>query len=152
MSEAAPTPEPSAHTRDLRIGPGVSVPESLLRFSFSPSSGPGGQNVNKRSTRAELRTTIADLPIPPAARSRLRRLGGSRVTADGELVIVADEHRSQRQNRDACTERFVELARRALVPPRPRKKTRPTRGSVERRIRAKKEKGEKKERRKRPEP
>lgn len=136
----------------LRVGPGVFVPRSLLRMSYSQSSGPGGQNVNKRATRAELRVTVADLPIPPGARARLRRLAGARLTGEGELVLHSDEHRSQGRNRDECESRLVELVKRALVPPKPRKKTRPTRGSVERRIQAKKEKGQKKERRKRPEP
>src|SRR5437868_6903608 len=83
----------------IAIAPGVLIPHSAVTFSFSRSSGPGGQNVNKVSTRAELRVRLDDLPISAGARERLAALAGFRLTDAGELVIAADEHRSQSRNK-----------------------------------------------------
>jgi ribosome-associated protein len=130
------------------IAPGLRVPASALRFSFAASSGPGGQNVNKRATKATLRLSIDDLPIDERVRSRVLRLArGWLAGEDGELVIQADEHRSQRRNREACLERLRELMVRAMARPKPRIATRPGRGAVERRLRSKREQAEKKRRR-----
>lgn len=132
----------------VEIAPGVRVPEAALRFSFVAASGPGGQNVNKRATKAVLRLAIADLPVSERVRARVTRLGkGWLVGEDGELVIAADEHRSQRRNREACMERLRELLIRAMARPKPRIATKPGRGAVERRLRAKREQSEKKRRR-----
>lgn len=130
------------------IAPGVRVPDALLRFSYAASSGPGGQNVNKRSTKAILRVTVDELPVSQRVRTRVRRFGkGWLAGEDGELVIMADEHRSQRRNRDACMERLRELLVRAMARPKPRIPTRPGRGAVERRLQQKREQAEKKQRR-----
>jgi len=134
----------------VTLAPGVIVPAAALRFRFVRSAGPGGQNVNKRSTKAELRVSLADLPIPPDAAHRLRRIAPSRINDLGELLISADEHRSQLRNREACIDRLRELVALALIRPKPRKKTRPSRSSKERRLEAKSRRSEIKQSRSRP--
>jgi len=129
------------------IAPGVRIDPGLLKFAASRSSGPGGQNVNKVSTRIELRVALSDLPIPPTARTRLKRLAGRRVTAEGDLLIASDEHRSQVRNRAECLDRLRDLVIRALTPPKPRRPTKPTKGSKERRLKGKRERSEVKKRR-----
>ncbi len=131
----------------LRLAPGARVAEDHLAFEFVLSSGPGGQNVNKRATKARLRVPIDRIEMPAAARARLRRLAGSQLNDAGELVIAADEERSQRRNREAALARLRTLVARAMVRPTPRKKTKPSRGSIERRLKAKRERGETKARR-----
>lgn len=133
----------------IRLAPGARVPESDVRYEFVSSSGPGGQNVNKRATKARLRVEIDRIDMPAAARTRLARLAGSQLSDAGELVIAADEERSQKRNREAALGRLRTLVARAMVRPKPRKKTKPTRGSVERRLKAKRERGEIKARRSR---
>ncbi len=135
-------PLPESDTQDL--APGVRVGPGVVRFAFSSSSGPGGQNVNKRATKAELRVLLSDLPIPADALTRLAALAGQRLTADGEILITSDEHRSQGQNRAACLDRLRELLVRALARPRKRRPTRPSRGSVERRLASKRIEGQRK--------
>lgn len=140
-----PHPEPGR----FPLGPGASVPESALRFTFVASGGPGGQNVNKRATKAELRVAAADLRLPEPTRARLVRLAGRRLV-DGDLVFTSEVHRSQGQNRAECLDRLRELVLAALTPPRPRTRTRPSRGSVERRLESKRHASETKRRRRRP--
>lgn len=136
--------QPQEPQPGVRIGPGRTIPESLLEFSFVSSSGPGGQNVNKRATKCQLRVRLADLPLTPGQIARLTNLAGSAVTLEGDLLITADEYRSQPRNKDACIDRFAELVRRALVPPKVRRATRPSRGSVERRLQEKRVRSERK--------
>jgi ribosome-associated protein len=131
----------------VEVGPGVRVPADALSFSFVSSGGPGGQNVNKRATKAELRVRVADLPMPARVLERFVSIAAGRVNDEGELVITADEHRSQGQNRSECLKRLRELIVQAQHVPKVRRKTRPSRGSVERRIEAKKRRGEAKRRR-----
>ena len=132
----------------IEIAPGVHVPEAALRFSYAAASGPGGQNVNKRATKAMLRLAVSDIPVSERVRTRVRRLGSAWLTGEeGELLIMADEHRSQRRNREACLERLRALLVRALVPPKPRIATRPGRGAIERRLREKREQSQRKSRR-----
>lgn len=138
------------HHGQVRLAPGVFVRDDDLTFRAVRSAGPGGQNVNKRSTKVELRIAIDAIPLDRGARTRLARLAASRLTDAGEIIITADEERSQRRNRDAALARLRELVARALVRPKPRKPTRPTRGSVERRIREKKQRAETKRLRRRP--
>ncbi|MCW5777734.1 MAG: aminoacyl-tRNA hydrolase [Phycisphaeraceae bacterium] len=138
-----PGPDPSHAPNLIRLAPGIAVRPEALRFTFVSSSGPGGQNVNKRATRAVLRVRLDDLPLPPGARSRLRRLASRHLAREkGELVIAADEYRSQSRNRAACLDRLADLVERSLHAPKPRRATKPTKGSVERRIAAKKRRGE----------
>lgn len=132
------------------IAPGVVVPESALRFSFSRSSGPGGQNVNKRSTQAELRIALDDIPIANHAKGRLRRLLGSRLVGEEgaeEILLTSAEERSQHQNRQACLDRLRDLLVRAMAKPKPRVPTRPTKGAQKRRRQAREQHREKKRRR-----
>lgn len=136
--------------RTVRLAPGVELPEEELHFSATRSSGPGGQNVNKRSTRVELRVQLSCLPISHGARRRLEQIASHLVTDGGEIIIAAENERSQRRNKDAALDRLRELVARAIVPPKPRKKTKPSRGSVERRLKAKREHAERKQRRRKP--
>jgi ribosome-associated protein len=141
-------PRGSEAVAGLRVAPGVVIPGAALRLSFVGSSGPGGQNVNKRATRAVLRVRVRDLPIPDDAGARLRTLGARYLTAGDELVIAADEHRSRERNRAGALARLADLVRRSLVRPRTRRATRPTRASRERRLVAKRRRAEiKRERR-----
>ncbi len=134
----------------LRIG-GVDVAPSALRFSFVASSGPGGQNVNKRRTRAELRVWVKDLRLDPAAAERLRAMSGPMgaglVTEEGELIIECDEHRSQGRNKDEAVERLERLIRAAVARPKVRKPTKPSKGAKRRRLEDKKQRGAIKKRR-----
>ena len=158
---------PGAGAGGVAIAPGITVPAAALRFSFSRASGPGGQNVNKVSTRAELRIDIESLPVPGRVKSRLRALAGSRIVGaqtftetdldgrertvvrGGELVIASGEHRSQLQNKSECLDRLRELLVAASHIPKPRRATKPSRGSIERRITEKKQRGDVKRRRSR---
>ena len=109
-----------------------------MRFRFSRSSGPGGQNVNKVNTKATLHVDPDALAeaIGPTALARLLKIAGRQWCEEG-LVITSDEHRSQLANRRACTAKLRNLIVRARHRPRPRKRTRPSAGSVERRLKAK---------------
>lgn len=136
-----------AGSAGVEIAPGLNVPSAVLRFSFSGSRGPGGQNVNKRATKAELRVLVSDLPLSAPVALRLIDLAGRRVIDGGELVITADESRSQGQNKSACLDRLRELLVQAKVKPKIRRATKPSRGSKERRLVEKKSRGEIKARR-----
>jgi len=131
----------------VEIAPGLSVSSAVLRFSFSGSRGPGGQNVNKRATKAELRVLVSDLPLSAPVAMRLTDLAGRRIIDGGELVITADESRSQGQNKSACLDRLRELLVQAKVKPKIRRATKPSRGSKERRLVEKKSRGKIKARR-----
>ncbi|MCT0223800.1 alternative ribosome rescue aminoacyl-tRNA hydrolase ArfB [Synechococcus sp. CS-1328] len=125
---------------DLRVSAAVLIPAAELTWRFSRSSGPGGQNVNTTDSRVELVFRLAaSAAVPPLQKARaLRRLEGRLL--DGAVVITASEHRSQWQNRVAARQRLVELLQQAMAPPPPpRRATRPSRGSVERRLAAKKQ-------------
>ncbi|NHA68518.1 alternative ribosome rescue aminoacyl-tRNA hydrolase ArfB [Phycicoccus flavus] len=142
---------------DLVVPPGPGVPAGLvvpageLVERFSRSSGPGGQGVNTADSRVELELDVAAVPgLTEAQRRRVLRSLEARLV-DGRLVVAASEHRQQRRNRVAARERMAALLREALAPPPPKRRaTRPTRGSVERRIRAKKQRAETKALRGRP--
>jgi ribosome-associated protein len=147
----APVDHPdAAPPSGIELAPGVIVPEAALRFSFSRSSGPGGQNVNKVSTRVELRVALLDIPLRPAALHRLARLAGRKVTDEGELVLLCDEHRSQPRNKAEALERLRDLILEARVEPKVRKATKPTKGSQRRRVEGKKRRGDVKAGRGRP--
>jgi ribosome-associated protein len=119
----------------LRVNGSVVIPEHELQWRFSRSSGPGGQVVNTTDSRAQLRWDVAaSTAVSEEQRQRLLGRLGTRLI-DGVLQISASEQRSQLQNRDAAERRLAELVATALAPPpRSRRATRPTRGSVERRI------------------
>jgi len=122
----------------LEITPAIAIEESELSERFVRASGPGGQNVNKVATAVELRFDVARSPaISDDVKQRLRALAGTRMSADGVLTIDARRYRTQSQNRADARERLAELVRQALVKPRRRRKTKPTKNSVERRIQSK---------------
>ena len=113
----------------------VTIPDSELEMSFVRASGPGGQNVNKVASAVQLRFDLAgSAAITDAVKHRLRGLAGRRVTDEGALLIIARNHRTQDQNRREAEERLAELIRQALIPPKIRKATKPTRASKQRRL------------------
>ncbi|TNE69594.1 MAG: aminoacyl-tRNA hydrolase [Rhodobacteraceae bacterium] len=127
----------------LTVTDQIEIADWEITEQFVRSSGPGGQNVNKVSTAVELRFEAERSPnLPAPVKTRLRRLAGRRWTKEGAIVIQVEETRSQARNREIARERLAELVRKALVVPKRRVKTKPTKGSVERRIKAKKERGE----------
>ena len=133
---------------DLPVIGSLVVPAGALSWRFSRSSGPGGQGVNTADSRVELSVAPLELPgLTDVQRERLADRLGSRLV-DGVLTIAASEHRQQLRNRQAARERLAAVLRAALAPPqRPRRRTKPTRGSQERRIEAKKQRGQLKKQR-----
>jgi ribosome-associated protein len=126
----------------LEITPSFFIDERELQFDFVRAAGPGGQNVNKVATAVQLRFDIRASSLPEDAKARLLILAGHRATGKDELLIEAKRFRTQEQNREDAIQRFVELIRKALVKPKPRRKTRPSMASKEKRLKAKKVKGE----------
>ena len=127
----------------LEITPDLTIDDKDLDERFVRASGPGGQNVNKVATAVQLRFDTARAGgLPDEVRERLRSLAGSRVTADGVLVIDAREHRTQSQNRDEARQRLAGLIRRALVRPRRRRPTRPSRAAKQKRLESKRHRSE----------
>lgn len=142
-------PRPSGAA--VRLAPGVAVGAGAIRVSFVRSSGPGGQNVNKRSTKAQLRLSLDQIPLPPRAMARLERLARGVITNERELLIESDETRSQARNRRACMDRLRDLVMRAVIEPKQRRATKPSKGSIRRRLEDKKKRGETKRLRRPPE-
>lgn len=128
---------------DLRTARGILIPSSAMQWSFARSGGAGGQNVNKTSTKASLTVAVEDITCSNTARARI-------ITACGESITVTNQtSRSQWQNRRNCLQQLTEMLDTAAAPPpAKRKKTKPTRGSVERRLESKRRDGEKKRDRK----
>jgi len=126
----------------LRIARDLTIDESDLEVSFVRASGPGGQNVNKLSTAAQLRFDTRRISLPADARARLAKLAGQRLTKDGVIVIHAQRFRTQERNRTDAVDRLVELLREAMTPPVPRRPTKPTFGSKQRRLEGKKRRGD----------
>lgn len=138
-----PTPGPD----DLVVTPRVVVPVAALTFSFAGSSGPGGQNVNKRATKCILRVSLAELPLRADQLERLAANGSRYLTEAGELVIPSDEHRTAPRNKAECLEKLRTLIAQSLVAPKKRKPTKPSKRAKQRRLDEKKKRGEIKKRR-----
>lgn len=121
----------------ILVTPSFVLPDGDFTEAFVRASGPGGQNVNKVATAVQLRLHVGQSSLPGPVKTRLRALAGSRMTSEDELVVDSRAHRTQAQNREAARERLAELIRRALVRPKPRRKTAPTKASKERRLEGK---------------
>jgi ribosome-associated protein len=127
----------------LDVNDSVRVPRAELTYRATRSGGPGGQHVNTSSTRVELTWDVGASPsVSDDERARIREKLANRISGEGVLLLAASEHRSQNQNKEAVTERFVALVRQALVVPKARRKTRPSKASREARLRAKKHRSE----------
>ena len=126
----------------LRISRELTIDENDIEIGFVRASGPGGQNVNKLATAAQLRFDSNRISIPEDTQARLARLAGQRMTKDGVIVIHAQRFRTQERNRADAIDRLVELLREAMVRPIPRRPTKPTHGSKKRRLEGKKRRGD----------
>jgi ribosome-associated protein len=123
----------------IRITDQISIDESEIEESFVRSSGPGGQNVNKLSTAVQLRFDVRGSPsLPNDVAIRLMRLAGRRLTKDGVLVLVAQNHRTQERNRAEAQQRLIALIQQAAVKPVPRRATKPPKASRQKRLEGKK--------------
>ncbi len=133
----------------IAVTESVSIPDDELRWEYARSGGPGGQNVNKVASKATLRWAVAaSAALSPEAKARLRVAHPSHHTTEGELLVTSQEYRDQERNRQRCEEKLAAMVRAALTPPKPRKKTKPTKGSQRRRLDDKKKQATKKSTRK----
>ena len=123
----------------LDITPNIVIPDDELEWKFIRAPGPGGQNVNKVSSAVQLRFLLPlNTSLPVSVRNRLRAMAGQKLNDDGTILFAARSERSQEQNRRAAGERLIALIQTAMIEPKIRKKTRPTKASKERRIDSKK--------------
>jgi ribosome-associated protein len=132
----------------IQISPTFNIDERELQLDFVRASGPGGQNVNKVATAVQLRFDVTHSTLPEEAKTRLMQFAGKRMSSEGILLIEAKRFRTQEQNREDALQRFVELVQKALIPPKPRKRTKPTALSKTKRLKAKRIKADNKRLRK----
>jgi ribosome-associated protein len=136
-------PAAGSGSRDVALSRGVVVPAAELEWRTSRAGGPGGQSVNTTDSRVELRWDVrASQALSPAQRERVLDRLASRLTADGVLRLTGAEHKSQHRNREAVLARFRAIVGEALVPPTPRRPTRPSRAAKQRRLDSKRRRGE----------
>src|SRR5687768_11330274 len=129
----------------LIVNSRIQIPLDEFEFTYARSSGPGGQNVNKVNSKAQLRWPLLSSPsIPEEVRERFRQRFAARLTTEGELLITSQRFRDARRNADDCLAKLREMVLAVATVPRPRRATRPTRGSVKRRLQDKKERAAKK--------
>jgi ribosome-associated protein len=124
-----------------RVVPDLDLDDRDLSWRFVRASGPGGQNVNKVSSAVELRVDLKTCRLPPEILARLRAIAGRRVSGEDVLLVEAQEHRAQDDNRKSALAKLAGLLRRAMERPRPRKATKPTKGSQRRRVASKVRRG-----------
>ena len=133
-------------SREMDVREGITIPDEELTWTFARSGGPGGQNVNKVASKAQLRwKAVGSSALPEPVMARLLAQHRNRLTLDGELLITSQIHRDQDRNRQACVDKLAEMVEAALRPPTPRRRTKPTRASKERRLESKKRRSEVKE-------
>ena len=126
----------------IEITPTITIDERNIQLEFIRSSGPGGQNVNKVATAVQLRFDVNQAGLPPAVHERLVKLAGKRMTDDGMLIIEARRYREQERNRQDALDRLVALVRKATEKPKPRRQTKPTAASKQRRIESKRQRSQ----------
>lgn len=137
----------------VRVSRSVVIPLSELDIRFSPSGGPGGQHANRSSTRVELSWNPGESAVlGPVQKARVLERLGNRLDGAGNLRLVSDERRSQLMNRETAFERLAALVGDALIPPKPRKPTKPSRSAKEKRIQSKRRRSEVKRDRRKPDP
>ncbi len=135
--------DPSPHPDQIELARGVYIAWDALRIQFTRSSGPGGQNVNKLNTRSELWISVDDIVgMTPGGINRLKRLAGKRLTKEGRIHLVAQTERSQERNRAAVMDRLRQMVETAIVEPKPRRATKPSRAAKRRRLDSKRRRGE----------
>ena len=135
----------------LVVSRSIRIPRHEFVFTFMRSSGPGGQNVNKVNTKVRLRWPVVEsASLPDTVKKRLLEKYRRRITADGELLITSQRYRDQSRNVDDCLQKLRELLTDVATPPKPRKKTKPSRASKERRLREKREQSDRKRSRRKP--
>jgi ribosome-associated protein len=123
----------------LEVTEQIRIPDDEFEWSFVRAGGPGGQNVNKVASKAVMRWPMQNSPsVPVDVKARLRSQQAKRITIEGELILTSQRYRDQERNKWDCLEKLREMLLTAATPPRPRKKTKPTRGSQESRLRDKK--------------
>ena len=139
----SPTNPPRGDAAGIELAPGVTVPRDALRLQFARSGGPGGQNVNKLNTKAEIWVPIGAIRgLRDSAVARLRASAGSRLTKADELHLVSESERSQEGNRQDVMDRLRDMVVRAKVEPKRRKKTKPSASAKRKRLESKKRRGE----------